>query len=191
MENDTNKGISGDDSRLLKSSGDSSRRDRSTADIGRTQQNGTILSSQERRAALREAWIQESLPKPPDIPGYHSCWLSNTNPTDSIFKRQQLGYELVRSSEVPGFDDSFFSKEGQYDGYVVCREMVLSKIPLERYHDIMMIHHVDMPLEQEGSLREQLEEGVGQDKSGKNLGSIEGDGFQRLGIRQRAEPQFT
>ena len=91
------------DDRLVKSLDPESRQNRENADVARTQQDGTAMTLEERRQLLRSDWLQEVLPTPPKVPGWHFCWLSTTNSSDPIFKRLQKGYELVRNSEVPGF----------------------------------------------------------------------------------------
>ena len=121
------KGIIGGDSRLAKSAGSKVRGDRKSSDDNRDQLDGTVLSAKERRRQLREEWVQEVLPKPPEIQGFHCCWLSTTSSVDPIYKRVQIGYEPVRVSEVKGLE-SFTGRGGDYDGCVVCNEMVLFKI---------------------------------------------------------------
>ena len=69
------------DQRLKKDAGDSVRGARDDADVDRVQQDGSALSAAERRRMLRQEWVQEVLPTPPKIPGFHCCWLSTTNST--------------------------------------------------------------------------------------------------------------
>lgn len=178
------KGFIGGDSRLRKSSGDTMRSDRSESDAER-QKDGSALTADERRAALRNEWVQEILPTVPPIPGYHLCWLSTTNSNDPIYKRQQIGYAPVMVSEVPGFE-SFSMKGGAFDGAVHCNEMVLFKLPMERYMDLMTIYHHDMPLEEEGMLKKSLVTGD-EDRDGNPLGSVEG--FNEIGKNRR--PSFA
>ena len=177
----TTNAITGGDSRLKKSSGETSlRSDRDLAGASR-ELDGTALSAEERRAALRNDWVQEILPTAPPIPDYHLCWLSTTNSNDPIYKRQQIGYEPVKASEIPGFE-SFHMKGGAFDGDIACNEMILFKLPMERYMDLMTIYHHDMPLEEEGMLRQNLV-GGDEDREGKQLGSVEG--FDSLGKNRR------
>jgi len=173
------------DSRLKKSNGDTSlRSDRSLSDANR-QMDGTALSPEERRAALRNDWVQEILPTVTPIPGFHLCWLSTTNSNDPIYKRQQIGYSPVMVSEVPGFE-SFSMKGGSFDGAVHCNEMILFKLPMERYMDLMTIYHHDMPLEEEGMLRQSLVTGE-EDRDGNPIGRVEG--FDNIG--KNARPTFA
>lgn len=185
----TNSAALGNDERLKKSAGESARGNRDDADDARTNQDGTVMSSQERRRLLREEMVQEVLPKPPEMPGFHLCWLSTTNSTDPIYKRLQRGYQLVKQSEVPGFEQ-FRVTGGDFDGCVACNEMLLSKVPLELYQDIMMIYHHDMPLEQEQAIKERIESQSRKDSDGRQLNTVEGD-FERLGQRPARAPTFV
>ena len=175
-----NKGFIGGDSRLRKSAGGASRSDRLEEDAERLK-DGTALSPEERRNALRQEWVQEVLPTPPALPGYHMCWLSTTNGSDPIYKRQQIGYEPVKAAELPGFS-SFHIKGGEFDGGVDCNEMVLFKLPMERYMDLMTIYHHDMPLEEEGMLKQGLIKDE-RDSDGRKLGEMEG--FETLGKNRK------
>jgi hypothetical protein len=185
-------GLVGSDERLVKSRGSRVRGDRGEADDSRTQQDGTAFSDLERRSALRSEWIQEVLPTPPKLEGFHTCWLSSTNSTDPIYKRLRIGYIIVKAHEVPALKN-FAASSGEYDGCVTINEMVLAKIPQQLYEDLMLIYHHDMPLEEEGSLREQLiKQGEdGKDSHGNRLGTIEGEGFNKLGQRPAKLPTFS
>lgn len=177
----------GEDS-LKKTEGSASRAPRDSSDVQRQDTDGTVMSRSERRKAFLNEWQQQALPTPPEVPGYHLCWLSTTSSYDPIHKRMRLGYEPVKSSEVPGFE-AFTTKAGEWKGFISANEMLLFKIPNEMYQDIMQELHHYQPLEQEESIRNSLNLGQ-KDNNGKNLGSIEGDGFAELGNATRA-PNFT
>ena len=183
------KDFVGDD-RLKKNSGTDQRGGRDNADVSRVQSDGLALSAAERRRMLRQEWVQEVLPTPPGIPGFHLCWVSTTNSTDPIHKRMQLGYQPVRITEVPGFDQYKVSDGGQFDGCVACNEMLLFKIPMEVYQDIMAIYHHDIPLEQERSIYERVSNQNEVDSNGRPLGIVEGD-FNQLGRAPARSPQFV
>ena len=121
------------DQRLKKDAGDSVRGARDDADVDRVQQDGSALSAAERRRMLRQEWVQEVLPTPPKIPGFHCCWLSTTNSTDPVFKRIQRGYVPVKASEVPGFGTQFTVSGGEFDGCIACNEMLLFKVDEQLY----------------------------------------------------------
>lgn len=167
------------DDRLKKESGVATRGSRDNADAPRVQSDGMALSAAERRRQLRQDWVQEVLPSPPGIPGFHLCWLSTTNSTDPIHKRMQVGYQPVKITEVPGFEQ-YKIDGGQYDGCIACNEMLLFKIPMDIYQDIMAIYHHDMPLEQEQAIRDRVSQNTEVDSNGRSLGIVEGD-FNALG----------
>jgi hypothetical protein len=177
------------DERLKKDAGASARGSRDNADVSRVQQDGMALSASERRRMLRQEWVSEVLPTPPEIPGFHLCWLSTTNSTDPIHKRLQVGYQPVKITEVPGLEQ-YKIDGGQFDGCVQCNEMLLFKLPSEVYQDIMMIYHNDMPLEQEQAIRERVMGTQEVDSNGRPLGVVEGD-FHRLGQSQSRNPTFA
>jgi hypothetical protein len=58
--------------------------------------------------------------------------------------------------------------------------MLLFKIPMDAYQDIMAHFHHDAPMEEANKIRLQAEQQVGRDSSGKRLGQVEGDGIEQL-----------
>ncbi len=138
------------------------------------------MSAQERRKAWSDEWTQSALPKTPEIPGWHLCWLSTTNSYDSIDKRMRLGYVPVKADELTGFD-TYRVKSGENIGFIACNEMVLYKIPMDLYQDVMLQMHHEKPLEEADKIRVQAENLQGmRDSSGKSLGQVEGEGFGDL-----------
>lgn len=169
----------GTDDRLAKSVGASTARtSRDSSDAARTGTDGTALSIQERRQMLRQQMVQEILPTPPDVDGWHFCWLSTTNNADPIFKRVRMGYEPVKASELPGFATQHQINGGEFDGCVACNEMILFKIPEELYQEIMLINHHERPLEEERMIQANAGKDE-QDSRGKKL--VETEGFSLLG----------
>jgi len=177
------------DERLKQDQGASARGSRDNADVDRVQQDGSALSAAERRRLLRKVGVQEVLPTPPDMPGWHMCWVSTTNSTDPVHKRLQVGYQPVKITEVPGFEQ-YKVDGGQFDGCIACNEMLLFKIPMDVYNDLMCIYHFDMPLEQEQAIRERVEGMQAVDSDGRQLGSVEGD-FSNLGRSSGRAPSFV
>jgi len=178
------------DQRLKKNAAPQVRGSRDSADVDRVQEDGTSLSAEERRRMLRQEWVQEVLPKPPTKQGYHRCWLSTTNSTDPIYKRIQRGYTPVKASDVTGFGSQYTAVGGEFDGCVVCNEMLLFEIPVQLYNDLMTIYHHDMPLEQEASIRDNVMSRNDQDSDGRNLAQVEGD-FLNLGRGTNRNPTFV
>jgi hypothetical protein len=165
------------DSRLKKSLSVGGRETRASEDASRSAPEEKFMSSQERRKMWSDEWTQSALPKLPDMPGWHLCWLSTTNSYDSIDKRVRLGYVPVTQDELRGFEN-YRVKAGEYSGYIACNEMLLFKIPEEMYQDIMLQMHHERPMEEAEKIRVQLENLQGaRDSSGKSLGRVEGEGF--------------
>ena len=160
------------------------RESRGAEDKARTDGDGTILTMAEREAMLRNEFAQEALPKPPKIPGWHTCWLSTTNSYDPIHKRVRIGYVPVKFDEVHGMDQ-FAVKEGEWAGHVSCNEMVLFKVPDDIYQSIMTLSHHTMPMEEEAKIKEQLKNGpTGADK--KTDMELD-EGFRDLAVAKRAQ----
>lgn len=174
------------DSRLKKSLSAGGRENRSSQDQSRAPVEEKFISTQERRKMWSDEWTQSALPKLPDLPGWHLCWLSTTNSYDSIDKRIRLGYVPVKADELPGFDN-YRVKAGEHIGFVACNEMLLHKIPLEVYQDIMHQMHHELPNDEADKIRVQVENLQGaRDSSGKSLTQVEGEGFGDLDRNVRA-----
>lgn len=141
------------------------------------------LDERVREASVRSLMRDMVLPDPPKIPGFHLAWLSTNNPYDPIHSRMRLGYTPVRPNEIPDFDPSLNMKTGDFEGAVACKEMVLFKIPDERYQDIMAELHHTMPNEEDTRLRasvEALEDELRRRGSGMTRGDKGGDGYATL-----------
>ena len=165
------------DTRLKKSLNAGGREGRSEQDLNRAAPEEKFVSAQERRKMWSDEWTQSALPKLPELPGWHLCWLSTTNSYDSIDKRYRLGYIPVKSDEFPGFEN-YRVKAGENVGFIACNAMILCKIPMEMYQYIMLQMHHEAPMEEADKIRVQVEQLQGnRDSSGKSLGQVEGEGF--------------
>lgn len=111
------------------------------------------LTDPERLDALRAQSLQTHLPDIPEIPGYHVCWLTTTNPRDPIHGRLRLGYELIRGAEIPGYEHVSL-KTGEYAGCVGVNEMLAAKLPLHLYQAYMLELHYTQPNQEEAKLNE-------------------------------------
>jgi hypothetical protein len=160
------------DSRLKKSLQAGGRNDRSSEDASRRPPEEKFMSSQERRKMWSDEWTQSALPKVPEIPGWHLCWLSTTNAYDTIDKRMRLGYVPVTADEIPGFDN-YRVKAGEHVGHVACNEMLLFKLPMDVYQEVMTQMHYDAPREEEDRIRSQVESLSAKDSSGRKLVHVE------------------
>jgi len=177
------------DSRLKKTLNAGGRESRSSQDLSRAAPEEAFISKQERRKMWSDEWTQSALPKVPDIPGWHLCWLSTTNGYDSIDKRMRLGYVPVRADELPGFDN-YRVKAGEDVGFIACNEMRLYKLPMEVYQEVMTQMHHEAPNEEADKVQIQVDQLQGnRDSSGRSLGSVEGEGFGKLN-RNVPQPVF-
>lgn len=107
----------------------------------------------DRLEMFRNQLFNDALPDLPQIAGYHTCWLTTTNPRDPIHKRLNLGYELIRADEVPGLVH-FSLKTGDYNGFVGVNEMVAARLPTNLYDAFMQEVHHKAPLAEEEKIRE-------------------------------------
>lgn len=149
-----------------------------TADKSRAAPEEGFVSSEERRRMFRSEWVQEALPTPPEIPGFHLCWLSTTNQYDPIHKRLRMGYTPVKAEEIPGFEN-YRVKAGEQEGFVACNEMVLYKMPEEIYQEIMAEMHHYAPMDEQEKIKVQQDQLLNaKDSNGKRLGQVEGDGME-------------
>jgi hypothetical protein len=168
------------DTRLKKTLNAGGRESRSSQDLSRAAPEEAFISKQERRKMWSDEWTQSALPKVPDIPGWHLCWLSTTNGYDSIDKRMRLGYVPVKADELPGFDN-YRVKAGEDIGFIACNEMRLYKLPMDVYQEVMTQMHHEAPNEESDKVQVQVEQLQGnRDSSGRSLGSVEGEGFGNL-----------
>lgn len=179
------------ESRLKKSLNAGGRHDRASEDAGRRAPEEKFISSQERRKMFSEEWTQSALPKLPEIDGWHLCWLSTTNSYDSIDKRIRLGYVPVKADEFPGYE-TYRVKSGEHVGYISCNEMLLFKLPMDIYQDIMTYQHHEKPREEAEKIRVQVENLQGQrDSNGRPLLSVEGEGIGSIEQQPNRTPVFS
>mgnify|MGYP000430141034 FL=1 len=167
------------DSRLKRNLNTGDRENRGSRDTIREAPEDKLASSDERRKMWKDEWQQSALPVVPEIPGWHVCWLSTTNAYDSIDKRIRLGYVPVKADELPEMRNNRV-KAGEHEGYIACNEMILYKIPMDMYQEVMAHFHHDAPLEEANKIRLQAEQQVGRDSRGRPLGQIEGDGMDNI-----------
>lgn len=142
------------------------------------------LSEDERLEMLRDSLVQSMLPDLPRIPGYHVCWLTTTNKSDTIAWRKRLGYELIRAEDLPGWEGVSI-KAGDYAGIVGVNELMAAKIPLSLYNRYVRELHHRMPLEQEEKLRAQMS--LMKEKA-TEAGSYVQEGDGTANLVQRAKP---
>jgi hypothetical protein len=179
------------ESRLKKSLKAGGRQERASVEASRSAPETKFISTQERRKMWDEEWTQSALPKLPDMPGWHPCWLSTTNSYDSIDKRMRLGYVPVKSDEIPGYEE-YRVKSGEHAGFISCNEMLLFKLPMDIYQDLMLYHHHDKAREEADKVRVQLESLQGQrDSNGRSLVNVEGEGLGSFDQQPSKVPVFA
>jgi hypothetical protein len=161
----------------LKRELDDGRRPRAAQDRHVTEDRQ--MSDDERLEMFRMNLYNDHLPNIPDIPGYHVCWLTTTNKSDTIQHRTRLGYELIRAEDVPGMD-LVTQKTGEYAGCIAVNEMLAAKLPLSLYYRYMQEAHHDAPLREEEKLEETAQLMREQaERSGGRL--LESDGMREVG----------
>lgn len=157
----------------LKKEPDVARRSRGMDDRQVTQNRE--ISDDDRLEMFRAQLFNDALPDLPEIPGYHMCWLTTTNPRDPIHRRIQLGYEPVKAEDVPGMAHASI-KTGEWAGMIGVNEMLAFKLPESLYQRFMKEAHYDAPLREEDKLAEVADSIRAQaEQSGSRL--IEGDGM--------------
>jgi hypothetical protein len=142
------------------------------------------ISDEERANILRDEALNNALPNPPKMPGWHLAWLSTTNQYTPIQWYMRLGYVPVTKEEMPEMGH-LKAHSAEMAGFVSVNEMVLFKIPEDAYQQIMREFHHNRPNEEEGRLRENLEKikaEVGEDRRGKSL-VLEESATKELGER--------
>ena len=175
--------MSTSDERLKKNSGEG-RGDRAMEDRAVTENRE--ISDDDRLDMFRQQFFQAALPDLPKIPGYHVCWLTTTNPRDTINMRMRLGYVPVKPEDVPGWEYATL-KTGDWVGFIGVNEMLAFKLPISLYEKYMKEAHHDAPLREEEKLTDTAEFLEQQARSSKSRLTM-GDGNMEIG--QQREAQF-
>ena len=169
------------DERLKKSAGDN-RKNRAMEDRAVTENRE--VTEDERVEMFRQQFFQSSLPDLPPIPGWNTCWLTTTNPRDSIQMRIRLGYEPVKPEDVPGWEYATL-KTGDWQGFIGVNEMLAFKLPISLYEKYMKEAHHDAPLREEEKLTDTAEFLEQQARASKSKLQI-GEGNMEMGQRREA-----
>lgn len=170
------------DERLKKSA--DNRESRAMTDRVVTQDRA--VSDDERVEMFRQQFFQSALPELPKLPGWHLCWLTTTNPRDSIPNRLRLGYEPVKPEDIPGWEYATV-KTGEWAGFIGVNEMLAFKLPMSLYEKFMQEAHHDAPNREEEKLTDTAEFMEQQARaSGSKL--YEGDGMGDL--REKRQARF-
>jgi hypothetical protein len=169
------------DERLKKSAGEG-RGSRAMEDRAITQNRE--VTDDERVEMFRQQFFQSSLPDLPKLPGWHMCWLTTTNPRDSIQMRIRLGYEPVKPEDVPGWEYATL-KTGDWAGFIGVNEMLAFKLPMSLYEKYMREAHHDAPLREEEKLTDTAEFLEQQARASKSRLTV-GEGISEMGNQRDA-----
>ena len=146
------------------------------------------LTDDDRLEMFRQQLFNNVLPDLPAIPGYHVCWLTTTNPGDTIHARIRLGYEPVKATDIPGMEFASV-KTGEYAGCIGINEMVAFKLPMSLYQAYMKEARYTAPIREEGKLKETAE--FLREQATRDGGAlIESEGFRELQQTQPAPRIF-
>jgi hypothetical protein len=157
----------------------------------RTYSEDREITEGERLEFFRDSLQQSVLPDLPPIPGYHLCWLSTTNPRDTIAWRMRLGYTLIRVEDLPGWNGGSSTKVGDISGVISINEMVAAKLPLRLYNQYMKEVGEVMPRSEEEKLRAKQNSAKQQLEAVGSAIVEEGDGTASLANRAPPMPEFT
>lgn len=174
-------------------SGDRENGERTASERERDEREQTQdreLSEDERLELFRDSLVQSVMPDLPHQDGYHVCWLTTSNPRDTIAWRKRLGYELIRAEDMPAGLSSLASKQGEYQGIVSINEMVAARLPMRLYNKYMKEVHDRMPLDEEGKLRSQIDS-MKADAEQQGLRMTAGPGTEAIVQRAPPMPEFT
>ena len=170
------------------------RRDAGPDKIDRAMEDRAVtenreVTEDERVEMFRSQFLNGSLPNLPKIPGYHVIWLTTNNPRDSIPMRLRLGYELLKLSDIPGWDIATI-KTGEHAGCVCVNEMIAAKLPDRLYQLYMNEVHYEAPNREDEKLTAYADAIREQARALKADVIEEGDGLRELRVRQ-PRPRFA
>jgi len=150
------------------------------------------ISDRDRLDAFRQSFFQSALPDLPKIQGFHICWLTTTNPRDSMQFRARLGYTPVTMDDVPGWDYATL-KTGEYAGCIGVNEMVAFKLPNRLYQEYMLEAHHRQPAAEESKLSSVIDT-MRNEAAAKGIRAVEikaESGTASLGKRMPRTPDFV
>jgi hypothetical protein len=167
----------------LKKAADEGRTNRVMQD--RAVKSDRSVSDNDRIEMFRQQHYQSSLPDLPKIAGYHTCWLTTSNPRDSIHLRMRLGYEPIKPEDIPGWEYATL-KTGDWAGFIGVNEMLAFKLPITLYEAYMTEAHHEAPMREEEKLSDTAEFLEKQARAVKSRILDRGDGSAEIGERREA-----
>lgn len=169
------------DERLKKSEG-SIRESRAMTDRPVTENRD--VTDQDRLDMFRMQHFQHVLPDLPQLPGYHVCWLTTTNNSDSLMSRMRLGYEPLLPEDIPGLEFQF-AQSAENPGWISLNEMVAAKIRYNLYAGFMKHAHHDEPNSEEAKIA-QVGDRIRADSNGVTAARDVGDGMEEMRLAKAA-----
>lgn len=152
-------------------------------------ENQDEIADDEYLERFKDSLDQSVLPNLPPMPGYHVCWLTTSNPRDTVQNRVRMGYELITADMIgPGFEGAG-PKSAQYPNVVSVNEMLAARIPENLFKRMMRHVHHDMPLGEEEKLRASVDS-MKEDAKRQGGKLLEGDGMAELVQRANSTPEF-
>jgi len=147
------------------------------------------LSDEERVAIFMSPNNQSALPNLPEIPGFHTCWLTTSSKSDTVASRLRQGYTLIRAKELGPEFRAMGVSNGDFAGCVMINEMIAAKLPNRLFQKMMAEAHHEAPLFQEETIRTKIDAAANLlEDRGSRL--IEGDAMLDLAKRIPA-PAFV
>lgn len=168
------------DERIKRNVGDDNKANREMTNRAVTDERE--ISDEVRLEMFRQQFTQAALPDLPKIPGYHVCWLTTTNPRDTINMRMRLGYEPVKPEDIPGWESTAI-KSGEWTGFIGVNEMLAFKLPTALYERFMNEAHHEAPLRELEKLTDTADF-LKQQAESSNSRLVEGDGIQDMRLNR-------
>lgn len=151
--------------------------------------DGRELSDEEFLQSLAfDGGLNDIMPKPPEIEGFHTMWASEMNIQDLRMRLDRLGYSFVKLEECPHYRNHTPRSVG-IPGVVSYNEMVALKIKKGREQLLAKKFHHDAPLNSERAIKKKVSDLM--DYEGKRINLTIEDGTDSLGKAPVKTPTFS
>lgn len=157
----------------------------------RTFTDGREMTDEEFMNSLSfDGGLNNVLPKPPEVPGYHVMWESTMDAAAPNLRHRldHLGYTFVKADECPTYHNHS-SRTSMIPGVVSYNELVAVKIKAGREQVIAKRFHHDMPLTREVAIRKKAAEMA--DYEGRKVKVTMDEGTRELGVAPVKNPTFS
>lgn len=180
------------DNRISKSSDDLRASRTEEENIRGEDEKDHLVTAQASDRPFKDEFNFECLPNPNETGNkeFHYFWATTTNSQDTPHRRMRMGYQLVMSEERPEFKHLRL-KAGEFEGVISMNEMILMKIPMSIYQQLMLEQHHHKPNDREQSLKASATKGS-VDKNGApiDVRLPEDEGYRELGKPRRIPATF-